>query len=139
MRTFFDSGVLVYLFDADAPGKQERIRKLLDQETAEGRTILSTQVLQEFYVTVTEKMAVPLDPETAGRALSDLARLPVVPVDPEMVRGAASLSRMESISFWDALAVEAALAGGADRLFTEELRDGRAFGKLRVTNPFTAR
>jgi predicted nucleic acid-binding protein len=137
MRTFFDSGVLVYLFDADAPGKQERIRKLLREEAAEGRVVLSTQVLQEFFVAVTRKMAVPLSAETAERALSDLARLPVIPLDSDMVRGAAARSRSESIPFWTALAVEAALAAGAVRLFTEDLRGGTTIDGLTVVNPFT--
>jgi predicted nucleic acid-binding protein len=137
MRTFFDSGVLVYLFDADAPGKQERIRKLLREEAAEGRVVLSTQVLQEFFVAVTRKMAVPLSAETAERALSDLARLPVIPLDSDMVRGAAARSWSESIPFWTALAVEAALAAGAVRLFTEDLRGGTTIDGLTVVNPFT--
>jgi predicted nucleic acid-binding protein len=137
MRTFFDSGVLVYLFDADAPGKQERIRALLREEAAEGRVVLSTQVLQEFFVAVTREMAVPLPPETAERALSDLARLPVVPVDGTMIRSAAARSRSESMAFWTALAVESALASGAERLFTEELRTGSVVDGLTVVNPFT--
>ena len=137
MRTFFDSGILAYLFDADAPGKQERVRKLLWEETAEGRVVLSTQGLQEFFVAVTRGMAVPLPEETAERALGDLARLPVVQVDARMIRAAAGLARNESVPFEEALAVEAALAGGANRLFTEALRNGRTFGDLTVVNPFT--
>jgi predicted nucleic acid-binding protein len=137
MRTFFDAGVLAYLFDADAPGKKERIRSILQEETVEGRAVLSTQVLEEFYVTVTRKLAVPLDPEPAERALGDLADLPVIAVDPRMIRRAASLANEESISFWNALVVEAALAAGAARLLTEDLRSGRQFGKLEVVNPFT--
>jgi predicted nucleic acid-binding protein len=113
------------------------VRKLLREETAEGRVVLSTQVLQEFFVSVTQGMAVPLPEETAERALDDLARLPVVQVDARMVRAAAALARTEAVALQDALAVEAALAGGADRLFTEALRNGRSFRDLTVVNPFT--
>lgn len=139
MRSFFDSGVLVYLFDADAPGKQERIRKLLQAEVDEGRAVLSTQVLEEFYVAVTRELAVPLAPDMAERALRDLARLPVTPVDPEMVRAAAARAGRDSLDFWSALAVEGALAAGAGRLFTEDLRDGTTVGDLEVVNPFSRR
>ena len=60
MRSFFDTKVLVYLFDDDAPEKQRRAQQLLQDEVGQGRAILSTQVLQEFYVTVTRKLASPL-------------------------------------------------------------------------------
>lgn len=59
MRAFFDTNVLVYLFDADAPDKQERARALLQAEVARGRAVLSTQVLQEFCVAVTRMLAQP--------------------------------------------------------------------------------
>ena len=59
-RRFIDTNVLVYLFDADAPAKQERAREILGSEVAEGPLVLSTQVLQEFFVSVTRKLAVAL-------------------------------------------------------------------------------
>lgn len=137
MRSFFGADVLVYLFDADAPGKQERMRKLLREEAGEGRVVISTRVLEEFFLAVTREMAVPLPPDAAERALSDLARLPVVIVDEEMVRAAAARSRRESISFDAALDLEAAVAGGAERLFTEGLPNAKRFDDVTVVNPFT--
>jgi predicted nucleic acid-binding protein len=77
MRTFFDTNILVYLFDGDAPEKQERSRILFTTETQEGRIVLSTQVLQEFYVAVTRKLAAPLPPETAEQAVRHFSALPV--------------------------------------------------------------
>ena len=59
-RTFFDTNVLVYLFDADSPGKQARAREALGERLADGAVVVSTQVLQEFFVTVTRKLARPL-------------------------------------------------------------------------------
>ncbi len=73
MRTFFDSNVLVYLFDEDYPEKKAQAQALLEKETENGRILLSTQVLQEFYVTVTRKLELPLSPEKAEE--SDLADL----------------------------------------------------------------
>ena len=59
-KVFVDSNVLIYAHDKDAGTKQrqaaERLRKLW--ETYSGR--LSTQVLQEFYVNVTQKIKKPL-------------------------------------------------------------------------------
>jgi predicted nucleic acid-binding protein len=60
-RVFLDTNVLVYLFDADDPAKQRRVQDLLSNREVRARLILSTQVLQEFYVSVTRKLATPLE------------------------------------------------------------------------------
>ncbi|MDH5739387.1 MAG: PIN domain-containing protein, partial [Nitrospira sp.] len=80
-RVFLDTNVLVYLFDADAAAKQRRARDLLSDPELRTRVIISTQVLQEFYVSVIKKLAIPLDPDTAFKAVQDLAAFPVVQVD----------------------------------------------------------
>ncbi|MHB0981733.1 MAG: PIN domain-containing protein, partial [Thermoleophilia bacterium] len=59
-------------------------------------------------------------------------------VTPDVVLGAARLHRSDSVSFWDALIVQAALSGGADILYSEDLQHGRRFGGLRIENPFLA-
>lgn len=133
---FFDTNVLVYLFDSGSRTKQKRAREFLEREIKAGHAILSTQILQEFYVAVTRKLADPLDDETAERAVRDLAALPVVSVDTPMIFGAIARSRRERISFWDSLIIEAALASGATRLYSEDLQHGRAIDGLRIENPF---
>ena len=85
MRRFFDTNVLVYLFDASAPRKKARVQELLKQAVDEGLALLSTQVLLEFFVAVTCKLSAPLPPEQAERAVRNLAKLPTVQVDAEMI------------------------------------------------------
>lgn len=136
MKSFFDTNILVYLFDGDAPDKQTRAQSLLAQETAAGRILLSTQVLQEFYVTVTRKLATPLPPQEARQALAHLGALTCVNVDANHVLAAADRSQNLQLSFWDALIIESALAGGANRLYTEDLQHGQVIGNLRIENPF---
>jgi predicted nucleic acid-binding protein len=135
-RRFADTNVLVYLFDADAPAKRERAREILATDGVEGRLVISTQVLQELFVTVTRKLAVPLPPAEALAALDSLDELPVTAVDRPLVRAAAELSIRHRISLWDALIVEAARAGGCQVLLTEDLQDGWEVAGLRVENPF---
>ncbi|MCF8053270.1 MAG: PIN domain-containing protein [Desulfobacterales bacterium] len=136
MRVFFDTNILVYLFDADAADKQTQARDRFQAEASAGRTLLSTQVLQEFYVAVTRKLAVPLEPEAAEEVVRNLAVLPVVRIDPERILAAIVKSRRLQLSFWDALIVEAALAGGAECLLTEDLHHGQTIEALRIENPF---
>lgn len=136
MRVFLDTNVLVYLFDRGAPKKRDAARRLLVSHGAELELALSTQVLQEFYVTVTRKLAKPLPPEQAERAVRDLARLPVVPASVNLVLAAVALSRRAGFSFWDATIIEAALHSGAQELLSEDLQDGREIEGMRIRNPF---
>jgi predicted nucleic acid-binding protein len=131
---FFDTNVLVYLFDRSAGAKQKRARALLAELAP--TIVISTQVLQEFYVTTTAKLAPPLSPEDAESQVRNFSAFDVVSIDVALVRSAISLSREHKLSLWDALIVESAHARGCTRLLTEDLQHGREFGRLRVENPF---
>lgn len=98
--------------------------------------MISTQVLQEFYVTVTRKLGKPLPKPEAEAAVRRLAALSVVDTDVDLVLAAVTSSRRHRISYWDALIVEAALRGECRRLLTEDLQHGRRFAGLTVENPF---
>lgn len=136
-QVFLDTNVLVYLFDVDDPTKQRRAQDLLSSQELRAQVILSTQVLQEFYVTVTGKLATPLNHDTAFSAVQDLAAFPLVQIDTSLILLAIQRSRKAKLSFWDALILEAALVAGATLLYSEDFQDGAVFGKLRIVNPFT--
>ena len=134
---FVDTNVLVYRFDEDEPAKRECASAILESAAA-GDVVISTQVLQEFYVVVTRKLARPVSSEDAEQIVRGFARLPIVQVDAALVLAAIGTSRRHKLSFWDALIVQAALAGGCTRLLTEDLRHGTRYESLRVENPFAA-
>ncbi len=135
-RKFVDTNVLVYLFDNDEPNKQARAREVLAEEGGAGRLVLSTQVLQEFYVTVTRKLGVPLSPQAALEATKRLTQFHIVHPDSQMVLDAIALCQQKTVSLWDALILQAALNGGCTHLLTEDLHDGWVLDGLRVENPF---
>jgi predicted nucleic acid-binding protein len=136
MRVFFDTNILVYMFDSDAPEKKQQACARLEIEASAGRALLSTQVLQEFYVSVTRKLLVPLEPETAEAVVRDLSKLPVIGIDADRILAAIERSRRMQLSFWDALIVETALAGGAQCMVTEDLQHGQIIDGLQIENPF---
>jgi predicted nucleic acid-binding protein len=136
MRRFFDTNVLVYMFDGSEPQKKRRAQELLRQAVADGAALLSTQVLQEFFVAVTRKLSIPLRHQDAERAVRDLAVLPLIEVDAEIILRAIATMQSRRLSFWDALIVESALRGGATVLYTEDLNHGERFGTLVIENPF---
>jgi predicted nucleic acid-binding protein len=135
-RVFVDTNVFVYLFDNDAPAKRDRARELLDDRAFRRRIVLSSQVLQEFYVTVTRKLETPLDADQAVDAVRDLTRFVIVTADARLVLDAIDRSRTEQLSLWDALIVQAALSAGARHLYSEDLQDGRVIEGLTIENPF---
>lgn len=135
-RTFFDTNVLVYLFDVDSPAKQVRARELFAGFAGSGRLVLSTQVFQEFYVTVTRKLARPLSAENALAALVQFSVFPLVTSDSALVIRAAQLHQKASLAFWDALIVQAAIEGNCRTLLSEDMQHGRRFGDLVIENPF---
>ena len=133
-KAFVDTNVFVYAVDAGSPAKRRRAHALLAELA--GSIVISTQVLLEFYVTATRKLAKPLSPEDAERRVHELSGTDVVEVTVPLVRTAITLSREHRLSLWDALIVESARARGCRRLFSEDLPHGRTFGNVRVENPF---
>jgi predicted nucleic acid-binding protein len=85
MRRFFDTNVLVYLFDASKPRKKTRAQEVLTQAVGEGVALLSTQVLQEFFVAVTRKLSTPLPHQQAERAVRNLAKLETAKIDADII------------------------------------------------------
>jgi predicted nucleic acid-binding protein len=135
-RAFLDTNVLVYAYDDSSSAKQQRARELVETLANDERALLSTQVLQEFYVVVTRRLQVPVLEDVAQEAVETLLALPIVQVTPALIVDGIRRSRVDQLALWDALIIEAALAGGASVLYSEDLQDGRRFGDLQIVNPF---
>lgn len=135
-RSFLDTNIAVYLFDAHEPAKQARARSVIRSADTRGNDlVVSTQVLSEFYVTVTRKLHQPLDAARAARAVEYLARFEVVTIDKATVRLAIETSQAAQLSYWDALIVESAAGSGCVRLLSEDLATGRTIRGVSVQNP----
>ncbi len=135
MLPFFDTNVLVYAFDKGAPEKRAIALDLIEQHLVEGEGAISVQVLREFY-SVVRRGPQSLSDEDAAAAVTRLAGFYPLREDVNMVLDAVRRHQEMSLSFWDALIVEAALKAGADRLFTEDLQHGQIIEGMRVENPF---
>jgi len=134
-RSFLDTNVLVYAVDEADPRKRDVARGLLAGEDV-GSLVLSSQVLSEFYVVATRKLAEPMNEADAAEAVEQLSKLPAVAADKELVRSGIALSREAQLSFWDGLILAAAAVGGCERVLTEDLADGAEIGGVRIENPF---
>jgi predicted nucleic acid-binding protein len=133
-RSFLDTNVLVYTDDDDSPEKKRRALEIYSRCRTQRLGVVSTQVLQEYFVTVTKKLGV--DPVKARRKVELFGSLQLVPLQLDDVLGAVDLHRLHSLSFWDALIVRAAMVSGCALLYSEDLQDGWHIDGLRVVNPF---
>jgi predicted nucleic acid-binding protein len=137
-RTFVDTNVLAYAHDASEAERQPIARAVLEELWADRSGVLSTQVLQEFYVVATRKFHPPMRRTEAREIVALYSTWPVVQVDVELILDAATLEEDAQLSFWDALIVEAARRAGADRLLSEDLGTGRRIAGIEIANPFAA-
>ena len=131
---FVDTNVLIYAVSSDPAesAKKERALELIEHADLG----LSAQVLQEFYVTVTGKIAKLLPPDEAFELLEQLRSLPVVWTDyPLIVAGIETALRF-GVSYWDGAIIAAAERLGAPILYTEDLNHGQRYGSVQAVNPF---
>jgi len=135
-RVFVDTNILVYAYDSSAGIKNREARKILADLWASGLGVLSTQVLQEFFVTVTRKLPKFMDPGIARDVVRDLLNWEVVTVDGDTILDAIDLYRSQGWSFWDSLIIAAAGKGGCTLLLSEDLLSGQRVGKVTIRNPF---
>jgi len=134
VTVFLDTNVLVYAFDGSEPAKRARAVALIEDEALD--VVVSAQVLNEFYWTVTRKLDPKVPEDVAQDVVRGLALGRVVPVDAALVEEAIALSRRHRLSLWDAGIVVAAQRAGCRELLTEDLADGQAFGTVTVRDPF---
>ncbi|MFZ5571806.1 MAG: PIN domain-containing protein [Thermodesulfobacteriota bacterium] len=87
------------------------------------RGVISTQVMQEFYVAATNKLGA--DPLIIKDILRALERFETVLINPALIRDAIDCSIINRLSFWDALIIVAAESTHCDILWTEDLNDGQ--------------
>jgi predicted nucleic acid-binding protein len=137
MSAFFDTNVLVYLVDASEPSKHAVAVELVTSHQLDRSLVISTQVLQELYGTLSRRRL--LAPADAEEMIATLAQERVVPSSAGFVVRAVGLATRYGISLWDALVVQAAIESECEVLLSEDLQDGMRFGGLRVVNPFALR
>ncbi len=136
--SFVDTNVLVYAFDKSSSPKKLVAQRLMNQLMAEDRLRVSTQVLQELFVTLTRKVTQRCSSEEALAVLDDLTAWPLMVVDYPAIRAAVGLADQAKLSYWDALVVVTAARSGATVLYTEDLNDGQEILGVRISNPFAA-
>jgi predicted nucleic acid-binding protein len=135
-KTFVDTNVLVYSRDMSEGDKHRRASAWMSHLWATRQGALSYQVLQEFYVTVTEKLTPGLDRESARRDVQSLFSWNPISVDTHVVGRAWEVQDRHRLSWWDSLIAAAAQVASCAYLLTEDLQHDLMVGTVRVIDPF---
>lgn len=135
-KIFVDTNVLVYSRDSSEALKQAQAAAWMSHLWYSRTGRLSYQVLQEFYITVTEKLDPGLDRENARNDIRSLLLWQPIAVDDRVFGGAWHIQDRFGLSWWDALIVSAAQASDCRYLLTEDLQEGQVFANLRIIDPF---
>jgi predicted nucleic acid-binding protein len=134
-KTFVDTNVLIYAHDTQAHKKHEIAKQILSELWLERSGVLSPQVLQEFYVNATRKIASPL-PKEAARLIVGSYGIWCTEIGATEIATAFRIEDECRIGFWDALIVASALKCGATRILSEDLNAGQIIAGIHIENPF---
>jgi predicted nucleic acid-binding protein len=133
---FVDTNILIYAHDISAGRKHRRAVELVRDLWQSGDGCLSIQVLQEFYVSVTQKVARPLPAEAAAQIITDLSVWEVHCPRTQDLLDAIRLQKRYQMSFWDAMILASALQLDCKMLWSEDLNPGQTYDQVEVRSPF---
>ena len=136
-EVLIDTNVLVYAFDSDEADKQRQAEIVLDRLVVRGTACVSSQVLGEFYVTVTRRFPKSMHPEVAARHAERFSELFEVyggglQVVLEALRGVLR----HRLSFYDAQIWAVARLNHVPIVLSEDFSNGAEIEGVRFANPF---
>ena len=135
-KVFVDTNILVYAHDLDAGNKHDQAAEIVSQLWESRNGVLSTQVLQELYVTLTRKVSSTLSKLEARKLVQKYSHWHLVLNDPSIIIQASEIEESNNISFWDALIVSAAYSQNVPTILTEDLNHGQIIEGIFIKNPF---
>ena len=136
-KVFIDTNVLVYVYDRSEPEKQRRALEILDQLVSTRTGVISPQVMSEFFVTVTQKIAWPLSVTDAYERLANYLQIwTVTELTGLIVLEAARGVRDHQLNFWDAQIWATARLNQIPLVLSEDFSSGSVIEGVRFANPF---
>ena len=135
-KTFIDTNIIIYAYDVTAGKKHKTAGNILADLWNSGLGVISTQVLQEFFVNVVQKIPKPIDKQQAREIVRDFLKWHVVVNTGDSIVEAIDICLKFGYSFWDSMIIEAAIKGGAAVIVSEDLQDGQVVSGVTIINPF---
>lgn len=133
-KIFFDTNILIYMQSGLDAAKTDISRSLFEQSSSDSLVVLSSQILQEFYITMTKKLG--HDPITVKKLLLLFSDFEIVSNHTSIIFDAIDISVLHQVSFWDALVISAAISGNCKTLYSADLNHGQIIRGVQIINPF---
>jgi predicted nucleic acid-binding protein len=136
-RFFLDTNIFCYVFDAESPAKAKRAAQLIHRAVDSGEGIVSYLVVQEFFNVAFRRFAQPMSKSESEQYLITVLRpLLAVHSSPSLFLAGLRIAEKYATSWYDSLIVAAALEGGCEKLYSEDLQHGQKIEGLKIENPF---
>ena len=135
-KFFVDTNLLVYAYDSSAGKKWRTSLEILSLLWTHRTGVLSTQVLQELFVSLTQKVRNPIPSKAARKIVSDFLHWPLVVNDGKHILNAIDLQMKYHFPFWDSLILQAAVVSKSEFLLSEDFQDRQVIESLTIVNPF---
>ena len=132
-KSFLDTNILIYQMDNREVVKQKKCRELVRALVLRHEAVISTQILQEFYVACTAKLKVK--PILVKGMIHGFQNMEVVTIGSDLIDEAIDTSIQYQISFWDSLVVVSAESAKCQYLVTEDLNEGQVIRNVKIQNP----
>ena len=125
-RFTFDTNILIYAVNTDAPEKHQIASSLLEAATQKD-CLLTLQAIGEFFNATRRKGLASMDEViTITRVWQQI--FTVVPADQDTFNEAVEYVRDHNISFWDAMLWANAKQAGCAYVLSEDMQHGRRLG-----------
>lgn len=137
-KAFIDTNILVYSRDKSEADKQAVALQWLTVLWQQRSGRLSFQTLNEFYVTVTQRLKPGLSRADAQADIRSLLLWNPVAVDATVMENAWLIQERYGFSWWDSLILSAAQIQDCTYVLSEDMQHGQQVGNLTIINPFLA-
>ena len=134
-KIFVDTNILVYCFDDADPAKKKKAMQIMDGLWETSKGVLSLQVLKEFFVTVTEKLANKMDFRDAKAAVIDLLSWNIFYETRFSLERTFEIIQKHHLSLWDANIISAAILSDCNTVYSEDLQHNQTIEGVRIINP----
>ena len=136
-RFFVDTNIITYAHITDEREKHEIALTLLKDTMVESRLWISTQILSEFYSSMSKNKYA--HDKIVEFIIPIMHRMNILPVSHETVEMALHIRGEYLFSYWDSLMLSAALECNSEVVYTEDLQHKQVIeGRLTIINPFVS-
>jgi predicted nucleic acid-binding protein len=134
-----DTNLLVYAYDSTEGEKRRRAIGVLRTLGSSTQGSVSTQILGEFFNTVTRRIPDPLSADDAERSVAEyVASWLVHVITPAVVLEAIRGAQRFHLAYWDALIWATAKLNQIPAVLSEDFQDGAILENVRFINPLSS-